>query len=194
MNKFRTSSGREWGFDVFACPINLVESIADITVLYKLQPNKLHLSQNIIQEAMLLGNAVKKWDASIYIDDPRSHIVEVWRLGILLYLTRLFRFHNDIFNTGDRLERIFSHARAIPVRISWNVSTTWPLFQAGLLLSHEDDKSKAWLRNELVTNFQNLGCYNLNRAVGVLEEVWQMGEDQSHHFFTFELLQRRLVV
>lgn len=33
LNKFKSPRGREWGFDVFYCPIDLFECIADITML-----------------------------------------------------------------------------------------------------------------------------------------------------------------
>lgn len=33
LNKFKSPYGREWGFDVFYCPIDLFEYIADITML-----------------------------------------------------------------------------------------------------------------------------------------------------------------
>jgi hypothetical protein len=194
LNKFRTPSGREWGFDVFYCPIDLLEFIADITVLYKVQPDIPNIGPDAIQTAILLGNAVKSWDALTYSSDPRSHIVEVWRLGILFYLIRIFKLPNEIFDTTGLKDSIYHHARAIPVRKSWNVSITWPLFQAGLLFSQEDDEAKSWLRTELLTNFRNLGCFNLNRAVEVLDRIWQMGDDKSYDFFTFDSPQLKLVL
>ncbi|KUJ17254.1 uncharacterized protein LY89DRAFT_696763 [Mollisia scopiformis] len=175
LNKFRTPSGRKWGFDVFYCPIDLLEYIADITILYKAQPNVPNIDQDVIQKAILLGNDIKRFDA-ITNSDPRLHIVEVWRLGTLLYLN------------------ISLHARAIPVRTGWNISTTWPLFQAGLLLSHEHDEAKIWVRTELLANFHTLGCFNLKRAVEVLEQVWQMGDNKSYDFFTFGSPQSQLVL
>lgn len=33
LNKFKSPHGRKWGFDVFYCPIDLFELIADITML-----------------------------------------------------------------------------------------------------------------------------------------------------------------
>ncbi|KAF2120267.1 fungal-specific transcription factor domain-containing protein [Lophiotrema nucula] len=194
LNKFRTPSGREWGFDVFYCPIDLLEYTADITVLYKVQPDLNEIGQEATQKAILLGNAVRDWDASAYISDSRSHILEVWRLGIILYLVRLFQLVNDIFNTMDLLENIFRHARAIPDRKSWNVSTTWPLFQAGLLLSRDDKEAKAWLRRELLTNYQTLGCFNLYRAVETLDQAWQLSDDDRCDFFTSGLFNRKLVL
>jgi hypothetical protein len=194
LNKFRTPLGREWGFDVFYCPIDLLEYIADITVLYKVQPDIMDIGQDAIQKAILLGNAVKSWNAFTFDSDPRSHIVEVWRLGILLYLVRIFQLANDIFNTTTLTDSIYRHARAIPVRTGWNISITWPLFQSGLLLSDEDDRAKTWLRTELLANFQTLGCFNLNRAVKVLEQVWKMGDNKSYDFFTFGSPDHQLVL
>ncbi|KFY34747.1 hypothetical protein V494_06501 [Pseudogymnoascus sp. VKM F-4513 (FW-928)] len=69
LNKFKSPSGeREWGFDVFYCPVDLFEYIANITVLYKLEPDA-------IQKAVLLGNAIKRW-VCVDESDPRRHMVE----------------------------------------------------------------------------------------------------------------------
>ncbi|KFY16725.1 hypothetical protein V492_01133 [Pseudogymnoascus sp. VKM F-4246] len=69
LNKFKSPSGeREWGFDVFYCPVDLFEYIANITILYKLEPDA-------IQKAVLLGNAIKRW-VCVDESDPRRHMVE----------------------------------------------------------------------------------------------------------------------
>lgn len=194
LERLNIPSERPLESEVFHCPIDLLGYIAEIMVHYKLQPNVLNIDQDGMQKAIQLGTSVNNWDAPKYEADSRSHIVEVWRLGILLYLTRLFQIDDNQFNPRGLISRIFHHARAIPARTSWNVSTTWPLFQTGLFLTHEDKVFKVWLRNELLTNFQTLGCFNLNRAATVLEEVWQMGDDELNNFFAVELLQQKLVL
>lgn len=194
LNKFRTPTGREWGFDVFYCPIDLLEYIADITVLYKDQPEVQDVAPDATQKAIQLGNAVQRWDGGTHDPYPRSQILEVWRFGILLYLIRLFRLPNAIFNTTSLLESIFRYAPSIPIRTSWNVSITWPLFHAGLLLSRDDQEAKTWLRNEFLTNFRTLGCYNLKVAVEALEQVWQMGDNESYDNFNFGSPQRKLIL
>lgn len=194
LNQFRTPSGRrEWGFDVFFCPIDLFEYIADIAVLHKLQPDSRHICGDAIQKAILLGNAIKSWDASTD-SGPRRHMVEVWRLGILLYLIRLFRLPNDIFNTQNLTDGIFHHAQAIPSKTSWSYSTSWPLFQAGLLLPREYSQTKSWLRNELYINFRNLGCFHQKLAVEALEQVWRSGKDRSYDISNADFPQRKLIL
>jgi len=194
LNKFRTPSGRrEWGFDVFYCPIDLFEYIVDITVLYKLQPDFQEMRQDAIQKSILLGNAIKGWDASIE-SGPRHHMVEVWRLGTLLYLIRLFRLPNDIFNTKNLKSSIFHHARAIPSKTSWSYSTSWPLFQAGLLLSHEDGQTRNWLRDELYTNFRTLGCFHQKLAVEALQQIWCSGNDRLFDLSNDDFPQRKLIL
>lgn len=194
LNKFRTSSGRrEWGFDVFYCPIDLFEYIADITVLHKLQPDSREMHQDAIQKAMLLGNAIKRWDASTD-SGPRYHMVEVWRLGTLLYLIRLFQLPNDVFNTKGLNSSIFHHARAIPSKTSWSYSTSWPLFQAGLLIPSECSQTKAWLRDELYTNFRTLGCFHQKLAVEALEQVWRSGKDRLYDLSNADFPQRKLLL
>jgi hypothetical protein len=178
LNKFRTASGgREWGYDVFYCPVDLFEYIADITFLYKSQPDSRKMNQDAIQKAILLGHAIRRWDSSTD-PGPRRHMVEVWRLGALLYLIRLFRLPDGIFNTAYLNRNVFRHADAIPSKTSWRYSTCWPLLQAGLLLTQDDIKTKNWLRNELYTNFRTLGCLHPKLAAEALEKVWRSGRDQ----------------
>lgn len=194
LNRFRTPSGRrEWGFDVFYCPIDLFDYIAQITVLYKSQPDPRNIGQDALQKALLLGNAVRTWEASAD-SDSRRHIVEVWRLGTLLHLIRLFRLPNDTFETKSLIRGIFRRARAIPSRTSWSYSTSWPLFQAGLLLRREDRQIKTWLRNELYTNFRTLGCLHQKLAVEALEQVWRSGNDRPYDLSDANFPQRRLIL
>ncbi|KAK4946068.1 hypothetical protein LTR10_014870 [Elasticomyces elasticus] len=141
LNKFRTPTGREWGFDVFYCPIDLFEYIADITVLYKLQPDPRNLGQEAVQKAMILGNAVKSWDAFTDDSGPRRHMVE-----------------------------------------------------AGLLLPKEDNDTKAWLRNELRTNFLSLGCIHQKLAIEALEQVWRSGEYGLYDLSDADFPQRKLIL
>ena len=194
LNKFRTPSGRrEWGFDVFYCPIDLFEYIVDVTVLHRLQPDSGAISQDAIQKSILLGNDIKRWDAS-GDSGPRRHMVEVWRLGTLLYLIRIFRLPNDIFNTKSLNKSIFNHARAIPSKTSWSYSTSWPLFQAGLLLTQEDSQTRIWLRDELYTNFRTLGCFHQKLAIEALQQVWRSGNGRLFDLSNDNSPQRKLLL
>jgi hypothetical protein len=194
LNKFKTPSGtREWGFDVFYCPIDLFEYIADITVLYKLQPNTREIHQDAIQKAILLGNAINSWDAPMGYG-PRRHMVEVWRLGTLLYLIRIFRLPDNIFNTKTVCGSIFRYARAIPSKTSWSFSTSWPLFQAGLLLPRGYSQTKTWLRDELYNNFRALGCFHQKLAVEALEQVWRSDRGRFYDLSNADFPQRKLIL
>lgn len=187
LNKFRTPSGkREWGFDVFYCPIDLFEYVANITVLYKSEPDA-------IQRAILLGNNIKRW-VCICDSDPRRHMVEVWRLGALLYLVRLFRLPSSIFNTTNLTSSIFHHARAIPSKTSWSYSISWPLFQAGLFLRREHSQIQTWLRNELYKNFCELGCFHQRLAIEALEQTWRSGKDRHYDLSSADFPQRKLIL
>lgn len=177
LNKFRTPSGeRLWGLDVFYCPIDLFEHLAEAVVLYESQPIGQETPQEAVHRATGIGKAVKDW--TVPADSAyRHHMNEVWRIGILLYLVRLFRLADDVFDTTNLSENIFHHARSIPPKSSWSYSTSWPLFQAGLLLPPEDSHTKTWLRHELYKNFSTLGCFHQKLAVHVLEQTWQSGKD-----------------
>ncbi|KAJ9634986.1 hypothetical protein H2204_005941 [Knufia peltigerae] len=177
LGRFKTPSGKgEWGFDVFYCPVDLFDYLADITFLCKVQPDSKNISQEVIEQAMLFGKAIDQWDASDY-SGPRLDIVEVWRLGILLYLIRLFQLPEGSLNTTNLVSSIFQYARTIPPRTSWGYSMSWPLFQAGLLLPVEDAQNKTWLRSMLYNNFYTLGCLHQKLAVEALEQVWKSGKD-----------------
>lgn len=194
MDRFSIPSGRrEWGFDVFYCPIDLFEYLAEITFLYKRQPDSKNITQEVIEQAIVFGNAIKRWEASDY-SGPRLDIVEVWRLGILLYLIRLFRLPDATFNTTNLVSSIFHYARAIPPRTSWGYSTSWPLFQAGLLLPAEENRNKTWLRNMLYTNFYTLGCLHQKLAAEALDQVWGSGKDWLHVLSDPEFLDRKLIL
>lgn len=194
LNKFKAPSGqREWGFDVFYCPIDIFEYIADITWLYKSQPDPKEIHQDAIKQAILLGHVIKIWDAPTDLG-PRFHMVEVWRLGTLLYLIRLFRLSNEILDTASLSRSIFLHACAIPSKSSWSYSTSWPLFQAGMLLTREDHQTKIWLRNELYMNFCSLGCLHPKLAAEALEQFWLTGTDRLCDVFGSGVLQHRLIL
>lgn len=187
LNKFMSPTGREWGFDVFYCPIDLFEYIADITVLYKRQNPQGNPSDEVLNQAIILGNAVMTWKLPNGTSKPRTEMIEVWRQGILLYLVRLFRLSDEVFNTSGLLNGIFRQAEHIPPKTSWRFSMTWPLFQAGLSLRHEAGERKHWLRSELTTKFKILGCFHAKRAIGTLEHVWRTGDNHQHSFLTLLL-------
>lgn len=177
LNKFTTPSGeRVWGLDVFPCPIELFEHLADAVFLYGLRAADQETVDYLIHQAIAIGNSVQDWAATAN-SDHRRHLNEVWRSGILLYLVRLFRLPDSIFDTTTLRDRIFRHARLIPVNTNLSYSTTWPLFQAGLLLPREDSNTKIWLRNELHNNFSTLGCFHQKLAVDALEQAWQTDKD-----------------
>src|SRR6201996_9641590 len=113
LNKFKTPSGAKvWVLDVFSCPIDLFEHLANVVVLYESQPKYQEVSRNAARRATNIGNMVKDWDAP-GDSEYRRHMNEVWRIGILLYLVRLFRLVDDIFDTTTLSDSIFHHTRSI---------------------------------------------------------------------------------
>lgn len=179
LNKFKTLSGRKWGFDVFDCPIDLFEYIADITVLHKLYICSRVPSDEALRKAIALGNATRVWNGSDILLDQRQDMVEIWRQGILLYLVRLFQLPDEIFDTSDLLENVFWRAGKLSSEMNRKFSTSWPLFQAGLHLHQKSHKRKQWLRKEFASQFKTLGCWNPKLAIDVLEQVWQTGDKQN---------------
>ncbi|KAJ5377364.1 uncharacterized protein N7496_004773 [Penicillium cataractarum] len=117
LNKFTTPSGRKWGFDVFDCPIDLFEYIADITVLHKLHSSSKIPSDEALRKAIVLGNAARTWNGSDILSDRRGDMVEIWRCGVLLYLVRSFQLSEETFAESE----VFN---VMAVVSSWFMSTS----------------------------------------------------------------------
>lgn len=178
LNKFKTPSGRKWGFDVFDCPIDLFEYIAEITVLHKLHISSRISSDEALRKAIALGDAIRRWDGSGILSDQRRDMVEIWRQGILLFLVRLFQLSDEILDTSDLLDNIFWRAERLSLKMNRKFSTSWPLFQSGLCLHQRSDARKQWLRKEFTSQFRTLGCWNPKLAIDVLEQFWKTGNEQ----------------
>lgn len=176
LNKFKTPSGRKWGFDVFDCPIDLFEYIADITALHKLHNSLQIPPDEALRKAAMLGNAVRTWSGSDILFDQQGDRIEIWRRGVLLYLVRLFQLSEGTFDTSDLLEDVFRRAERLSSETNRKFSTSWPLFQAGLCLHQEYPERKQQLRKEFASHFATLGCCNPKLAINVLEQVWRTGD------------------
>lgn len=176
LNKFNTPAGRKWGYDVFDCPIDLFEYIADITVLHELHISSQISSDEALRKAIVLGNAARTWNGSDILSDRRGDMIEIWRRGVLLYLVRLFQLSEETFDTSGLLKDVFRRAERLSSETNRKFSTSWPLFQAGLCLHQKDHECKQWLRNEFATHFATLGCCNPKIAIDVLERIWQTGD------------------
>lgn len=175
LSRFNTASGqRTWARDVFHCPIDLFEHLAGILVLYQSRPFD-KTQQIVFQKALLIGRQIQNW-FMIADSGHRRHMNEVWRIGVLLYLIRLFQLPDHIFDTTKLSTIIFFHARLIPEKTSLRYAISWPLFQAGLLLRREDTCLRDWLKQELYQNFHTLGCYHQKLAADALEEAWQWSQ------------------
>ncbi|KAH8801468.1 fungal-specific transcription factor domain-containing protein [Xylogone sp. PMI_703] len=173
VSRFSSARGREWGCDVFPCPIDLFEYIADITMLYKLHPNIVVPSEDIIKKAVLLGRRISEWKPHTTYSPLKSHVVGAWHKGILLYEMRLFRISSDkIFNAQALKNGIFEHAKSVAAASSWSFSMLWPLFQAGLFLANDDLEGREWIQQRLETMSQAAGCKQFGIALETLNLVW----------------------
>lgn len=181
LNKYKTLTGRRWGFDVFNCPIDLFEYLAAINMAYKLERNSEKPSKSTLNKIITIGHAVKAWQWLGDTSDPQYHLAQVWRSGILLYLIRLFSLPHNIFNTKKALNDALHHAEAIPDMTSGKLSIIWPLFQAGLSLPHGEHAKKSWLIKEVNANFRTLGCSHDRRVIDELEQAWSAHHVHCHH-------------
>jgi hypothetical protein len=180
LSKFKTPTGRRWGFDVFNCPIDLFEYLAAITLAYKLESDPEKPRRSTLDSVISIGKAVQAWQWLGDMSEPRSHMVQVWRSGILLYLVRLFRLPDDLFDTPRVLDDALIHAEAIPSMTNWRFSITWPLFQAGLALPHGEHVKQSWLLKELDASFRTLGCSHDRHVKDELERTWSANIAHCH--------------
>jgi Fungal specific transcription factor domain len=180
LGKFKTPTGRRWGFDVFNCPVDLFEYLAAITLAYKFIPDTEEPCRSTLESVISIGKAIETWHCFGDISEPRYHVAQVWRSGILLYLIRLFRLPHEVFDTPKVLDNILTHAEAIPSMTSWRFSITWPLFQAGLSLPHGEHTKRNWLLKEVDASFRALGCSHDKRVIDTLERAWSANNALSY--------------
>ena len=104
----------------------------------------------------------------------KCHVLEAWRLGILLYSRNLFLANEDITGEVSAMAReVLSHAEAVPVASGWAYSMLWSLFQAGLVLTSQGDSSdREWLRNHILTMLRAVGCGGFHNALETLNMAW----------------------
>ncbi|KIW14562.1 hypothetical protein PV08_07346 [Exophiala spinifera] len=178
IDQFRSDQGREWGCDVFPCPIDLFEYVADITMLYKLQYTSADTpSANTVRQATRLGQQVRNWRPSTAYSPLTAHVVNAWQSGIILYVMRLFRLPtDDIFDVECLKSAIFGYANSVPTASRWGFSMLWPLFQAGLYMNDEQIEQREWLRQRLEMMFRAVGCRQFGIALDTLNFVWDSHE------------------
>jgi hypothetical protein len=179
-SRYQSAQAREWGNEAFACPIDLLEYIVDITVLYKIQPRGRLFSPDALEKATLLRRRVASWTPRCEYSEQMSHVVSAWHAGIQLYVVRLFRLHQQgdaAVDTSGLVEQALRQARALRRPDAWSHASLWPLFQAGLWLEGpEDSKARQWLVQFLQTLLRASGCGQFQIAATTLEMAWGSGE------------------
>lgn len=162
---------RQWSYDVFPCPIDLFEILADITMLSKTQVDVKSPSQEILEEAGHVKCRLAAWEWPGETSGPRKHMVEVWCLGIMAYLGRLFPSTNSS-GGADLTSQVLYHAGLIPPASSWSYSLLWPIFQIGVTLGNEAQDERAWVENRLNIALKAVGCRHFSNALETLRFIW----------------------
>jgi hypothetical protein len=98
-------------------------------------------------------------------------MVEVWCLGIMAYLGRLFPSTNSS-GAADLTSQILYHARLIPPASPWSYSLLWPIFQIGVTLGNEALEERAWVEKRLNIALEAVGCRHFSNALETLRFVW----------------------
>ena len=178
INKYSTSRGREWGCEVFPCPVDLFECITDITMLYHLQPDDRISAPDVIAKATALGRRVSEWSSTVSRSENTTHVAHAWQAGIVLYVIRLFQLpRDDIFDVEALRRIVFTHTKSVPTASSWWYFMVWPLFQAGLWLEEEDcEEDREWLRDQINIMTRTAGCRQFGVARETLDIVWASDE------------------
>ncbi|KAH7237189.1 fungal-specific transcription factor domain-containing protein [Fusarium solani] len=162
---------RQWSYDVFPCPIDLFEILGDITMLSKTQLDVTSPSQETMEEAHRIKCRLAAWEWLGETSGPRKHMVEVWCLGIMAYLGRLFPSTNSS-GAADLTSQILYHARLIPPASPWSYSLLWPIFQIGVTLGNEALEERAWVEKRLNIALEAVGCRHFSNALETLRFVW----------------------
>lgn len=178
--RYQSAQVREWGNEAFACPIDLLEYIVDITMLYKMQPRGQVFSSSALEKARLLHRRVSEWKPRSGYSEQMSYVVTVWHAGILLYVIRMFRLHqhgDSTIETARLVECVFRQSQAVQMPSAWSHALIWPLFQAGLWLEGQDYRERRqWVTQFLQTMVRASGCNQLDLAADTLEMVWNSSE------------------
>ncbi|OBS28440.1 hypothetical protein FPOA_02378 [Fusarium poae] len=173
ISRFSGNSQRQWSYDVFPCPIDLFEIIIEITFLYK-TPH-IDLTQVTLQIEDL-ESRLHDWKCPT-MSGPRKHMVEVWRLGILAYLCRLFPKVNHDVEKELLAEQVLGLAEGISPASSWSYALLWPTFQVAVTLGDNAQKEKDQIRSRLGIALETIGCRHHSNALNTLEVVWARSKD-----------------
>jgi hypothetical protein len=180
LSKYQSADGREWGNEVFACPIHLVECIADITMLYRLHSHDQPFPTDVLVKAKLFYDHINLSRPKFGYCENSSYVVSAWYAGTQLYVIRLFRLHQHeetIFNAKILVNIVLSQARLIPNPSAWSYSSLWPLFQAALWLKGQAyGRERDWIRRFLDIMLRASGCKQFEVAAATLEMVWKADE------------------
>ncbi len=162
-------------------------------MLYKTQPDTNVPIKEDLEKAVLLMDCLRKWASPQILSGPRSHMVEVWRLGTMVYLGQLFPVARGSPDNPSVVHDLFRHAKEIPRITPWGYGLLWPLFQAGLTLRDEDSEDKDWIRYWLKSVLGILGCRQDSIALETLELVWE-SRNVHYNSITAGMQWRRLML
>lgn len=175
LDRASTSQRGQWSFDVFPCPIDLFRYIADATMLYKLQSDHISPSAETMERVSVLIRGGNEWRGHSPNSGPQYHMIEAWRLALILYITSLFPSTSTPDAQSSLAKDILRHVRDIPAGTAWRRATNWALFQAGLVLRDRDMGDQKWLDAELKSMLAETGCRHYGIALEKLRLAWKSG-------------------
>lgn len=173
IGRFTSNGQRQWCYDVFPCPIDLFEIIIEATFLFKTPHLDLEQVKLQIED---LERRLFDWKCPA-MSGPRKHMVEIWRLGILAYLRRLFPHmtHRDVEEPLS--DQVLDLAENISPASSWSYALLWPIFQAAVILRDDAPTEKDQIRSRLEIALKTIGCRHHSNALETLEIVWARSQE-----------------
>ncbi|UZP35164.1 hypothetical protein NXS19_002980 [Fusarium pseudograminearum] len=188
IGRFTNNGQRQWSYDVFPCTIDLFEIIIEATFLFK-APN-LDLEQ-VKSQVEDLERRVHDWKCPT-MSGPRKYMVEIWRLGILAYLRRLFPDMDQDVQRETLSDKVLGLAESVSSASSWSYALLWPIFQAVVTLGDGAEKEKDQIRSRLRIALGTIGCRHHSNALETLEIVWARSQEFDH--FTISIPGRTIML
>jgi hypothetical protein len=190
IGRFPINGKRQWSYDVFPCPIDLFEIIIEITFLFKSQQDR--PSRDSLQSKVThLRDRLCAWKCPFMLGS-RKHMVEIWRLGIMAYIQRLFPHPSNEAEAKYLSSQVLDLAEQIPPASSWSYALLWPIFQAAVTLDDDAVDEQETIRKRLTIALETIGCRHHSNALEVLEVVW--GRSEKYDPFTISIPGRTIML
>lgn len=166
----------------------MFEIIMEITFLFKTQNFS---SEQVTVQIEDLKRRLLNWKYPTPLG-PRKQMVEVWKLGTIAYLNRLFPLNGLERDVDSLSNQALDLAKSIPPASSWSYACLWPIFQIAVNLDDRNSERKDQIRRRLKIALETIGCRHHSNALEALEVLWERRERFDH--FTLSIPGRTIML